>query len=388
MNILLLSQYFSTTKGGGEYVFSLLAKNLAKNNHKVWAITNKIVGENYEFPENVKIIFVSPTLEYKGGLPTGFIENLRYSINSFFKGLKLIKKEKIDLIHSNNFAPALSGSFLSNFTKIPHITTVHDVFSLCGDNYWKEWGKQSDISKINVLLSPLFEKLLIKLKHNAIHTVSEATKEDLIKFGAKTPIYVINNAIEIKNQDFKIITNPYQFVYVGRLVFYKNLEVIIKAVKIVSENYPKIKLILVGSGPHKKNLENLVRELKLLDNIQFSGFVSSSEKKIFLAKSLALLFPSLCEGFGLVILEAFEQNKPVVVSDIKPLSDIVTHNKTGYVVKPLDEKEWAKAITKIIENPVQSKNMGYQGRKLLEQQYNLEKMVEKVINMYRNFVNQ
>ena len=94
----------------------LITKKLAENDHKVWIITNKIVGEKYETYQNVNIIFVPPTLEYKGGMPPSFLDNLRYVINAIRIGKKIIKKEKIDLIHSNNFAPALAGSLLSTFT--------------------------------------------------------------------------------------------------------------------------------------------------------------------------------------------------------------------------------------------------------------------------------
>jgi len=123
MNILLLSQFFSTTTGGGEYVFSMIANMLAKNGHKVWVITQKMTNEKYYDKKNIKIIFVKPYLEYQGTLPLGLLDNLRYSFNTFFVGLKLIKKEKIDIIHSNNFSPSLVGSFLSSFTSKPYIMT-------------------------------------------------------------------------------------------------------------------------------------------------------------------------------------------------------------------------------------------------------------------------
>ena len=112
MNVILFSQFFSTTKGGGEYVFSIIAKMLADNGNKVWIITNKVKGEQYLQHENIKIIFVPPLLEYKGGLPPGFKENITYSIYAFVRGFSLIKKEKIDIIHSNNFAPALTINLL------------------------------------------------------------------------------------------------------------------------------------------------------------------------------------------------------------------------------------------------------------------------------------
>jgi len=218
MNILLLSQFFSTTRGGGEYVFCLIAKKLVENNHKVWVITNKIRGEEYDEFKNSKIKFVPPTLTHKAGLPSGFSENIRYVYNAIIQGRKIIKKEQIDIIHSNNFSPALAGSILSSLSSKPHITTIHDVFSLSGKDFWKKWSKQNDVSKINTFLAPHFEKFMKNFKYNYIHTVSNATRDDLIKLGIKKPICVITNAIEFSDFVPRKI-NPYQFICVGRLVF-------------------------------------------------------------------------------------------------------------------------------------------------------------------------
>ena len=74
-------------------MFCLIAKVLAENHHKVWVITNRISNEQYMEHENIKLIFVKPTLEYKGGLPPAFSDNLRYVINAIKEGLKIIKKE-------------------------------------------------------------------------------------------------------------------------------------------------------------------------------------------------------------------------------------------------------------------------------------------------------
>ena len=351
----------------------------------MWVITNKIKNEEYPSYPNLKIIFVPPELEYQGGIPQGFSDNIRYSINAIRRGISIIKNEKINIIHSNNFSPALAGSILSTLTGVEHITTIHDVFSLCGKNYWKLWGSQSGVSKVNVMLGPFFEKLLLKLKFSAIHTVSNASKDDLIKFGAKKPIYIIPNSIEsYSSEDLKVI--PLQFIYVGRLVFYKNIEIILKAIKIVRQTFPDIKLIIAGGGPYRKNLEKIVDELKIQKNIEFRGYVSDQTKKKLLSSSLALLFPSVCEGFGLVLLEAFAQKKPVLVSKIRPLSDIVTDKKTGFVISPYDEIEWTNAILKIINDPANSEKMGIRGREILEQNYPLQKMKDGVLKMYNDFI--
>ena len=290
MNVLLLSQFFSITRGGGEYVFHSIAKKLAENGHNVFVITNKIKNEKYLDDSKIKLIFVPPTLEYKGGLPPTFYDNITYTLNAVRKGRKIIKTEEIDLIHSNNFAPALAGSILAQVTSKPHITTIHDIFSLGGEDFWKKWGEQSDISKLNVKIAPLFEKVLVKLKHNCIHTVSETTKDDLIKFGVKKPIYVIPNFIQ--NQScLNLQPNRNQFIFVGRLVFYKNLEVVLKAIKIIKDDFPEIKLIIVGDGPFKNKLQDLVKKLNINSNVKFTGYVSNEEKSKLISESNALVLP-------------------------------------------------------------------------------------------------
>jgi len=382
MKILLLTQFLSTTRGGGEYVFSEIANEIAKKGNEVWVITHNVEEENYSsFHKNVKIIFVS-SVKYEGGLPPTFKKNLQFVASTVIKGLKLIKKEKINLIHSNNFSPALAGSILSSLLHIPHIICVHDVFSYCGKNYWNQWASQQNVSKIHAFLGPRFEKMIPKLSHVLIHTVSEATKDDILKLGAKKPIRIISNAIKIKpTSDVKI--NPNQFVYVGRLVFYKNLETVIRALPLVKNINPNIKLLIVGDGPQKSKLENLVEKLKVEENVSFLGFVSELKKNESIASSLAMVFPSLCEGFGLVILESFLQKRPVLASDIRPLNEIISDQKDGIIVPPFDSEKWAEAMMSLIENQESASKMGLEGNKKLGTEYNQSTMINKVEEMYR-----
>jgi glycosyltransferase involved in cell wall biosynthesis len=383
MKILLLTQSFSTTIGGGETVFNIMGKSLAESGNSVSVITNKIKGEEYDSYTNIKFVFVPPTLKKKGGQPPTLTGNIIYVISTILKGILIVKKEKIDIIHSNNYAASLAGSMISLLTGKPNILVIHDILSL-EKNFYKEWVKQQNISKLTRWLGPMYEKMMIKLKCVAFHTVSEASKDDLIKFGAKKPIYVIPNAIEI-NEFRKSEIIPYQFIYIGRLIFYKNLEVVIKAIKIIRDSYPKISLIIVGSGPHKEKIERLIHELNLQDNIKFKGHLSNEEKEAWLASSQALVFPSLLEGFGLVVLEAFEFGKPVLVSDLRPLSDIVSNQITGLVIPPHDENAWGIAMEQIIKDPERAKKMGLAGREVLEKKYNVQVMLEKILSMYADF---
>jgi len=358
-----------------------MIERLANHNHQVWIITNKIEDEVYPIHKNIEIIFVPPDLKYQGGLPPSIKNNIQYLLNATKEGLRIIKENKIDIIHSNNFTPAFVGSLLSFFTSKTHITSMWDIFTLCGCDYWKRWVKQSGVSKINQFIGPIFEKLVLKTKCNAFHTISNASKDDLIKYGTKKPIYTIPPTIE-EIQNKRILQNKKQFIYVGRLVFYKNVEILIKAINLVKGKEKEIRLIIVGGGPQLKPIQNMIKNLQLEDNIIIKGYVDTNEKFRLISESNAMLFPSLCEGFGLVILEAFSQNKPVLVSDIRPMSDIISHEETGFVLNSDNEKEWAEHILKLIKNPQESQRMGENGNHILKTEYNQKLFYEKILKMY------
>lgn len=386
MNILLLTQFLSTTKGGGEYLFSIMANSLANRGHKVWIITHRIDNEDYsQFHNNVKILFAS-SIKYEGGLPLSLRDNVRFIFDAITKGIQLIRNEKIDLIHSNNFSPALSASILSSITGCTHITAMWDIFSLCGNDYWHRWVNQKRISRLYSFLGPKFERWILRMKHDAIHTVSEASKEDLLKFGAKKPIYVIHPTIR---HGTNLISKPStsQFVYVGRLVFYKNLESVIKAISIIKKSHDSIKLKIIGGGPDKDNLQSLTKRLGLEENIEFCGYVSEDEKYKIISSSIAMTFPSLCEGFGLVVLESFSCERPVLVSNVRPLSEIINDKYDGIIINPTDEHEWAKAMIYLMNNPQKALEMGKAGKTKLEQQYTHESMIDNIESMYNKIIN-
>jgi len=384
MNILLISYYFLPGFEGSTSLFTIIADMLAKNGHKVWVITHKFEGLEFKTHPNIKIVFVSSELPF-GENKTSLSETIRFTLAAIRVGLKIIKKEKIDIIHSNAIA-ALAGAWISYFSSKKHIMLLHDVYSV-DPNFWKEWKKQKGNSGLNALLGRLLEKVYKNSRYAAIHTVSEASRDDLIKFGIKKPIYVIHNAIPIKEAE-AVKINQHQFVYVGRLVFYKNIQVVIRALKLVKEKFPKINLIIIGKGPYRNYLEKLVEKYSLQNNVIFKGHVSEDEKNRLLAESQALVFPSLFEGFGLVILEAFMQKKPALVSDIRPLSDIVEHQKTGLIISPKDEKKWAESLEKIISDPVNASSMGEAGRRVVEEKYNLKKMQKSLEQMYHEITEQ
>jgi len=385
MKILYLTQFFSFTRGGGEAIFYFLAKELIKRGYKIFIIKHKMSSpEKFNLNGNLKIINVYPMVKHMGGLPPSTKDNLLYLLNATKAGLNTVKKYGIDIIHANNFTPIISGSLIAKKLKIPLIVTIHDVFSIEGWSYWCFWAKQFGVSPLSAVIGPIFERLTLKAPASVIHTVSERSRKDLVKFGVKKPIIVIPNGIDLSlYPKMEVGEVKPQVIYVGRLVFYKNLKVVIDAFKEVLKTIPEAKLLIVGDGPMRKHWENYAIKLNLKNHVKFTGYITHEEKVKLISESCALVFPSLFEGFGIVILEAFACYKPVIVSNIEPFTEIVTNGYTGFLVDPVNPKEWAEKITELMVNRLKALKMGLNGRKLVEEKFSIQKIGDEIEKLYR-----
>jgi glycosyltransferase involved in cell wall biosynthesis len=385
MNILYITQFFSPSGGGGEVVFSELVKGMARRGHDVHVICFQLSNFKDDCLDRVTVHRINPVLENKGGSPPSIRKNISYIVNAILKGTKIIRKKKIDIIHTNNFSPVIPGIVLAKMHKVPVLTTVHVVLTTSSPDYWKNWAAQQNISRISSVIGPRFEKFTVRLPNDIIHAVSNATREDLLKFSAKPRIVVIPNGIDLT--DHEILEHKkcdYQnyVLFIARLIFYKNLDVVISSFKEVAKKLPDAKLIVVGDGPMRQSWEKMVLELGLNQNIEFTGFVSHEKKFELLSRCSALLVPSPYEGFPMVLLEAFAMSKPVLVADVKPYGEIVQEGIDGFMLPPHDPDRWSERIIHLLSNKNICKNMGGKGRQKVENEFNLNNVVQRMESLY------
>jgi glycosyltransferase involved in cell wall biosynthesis len=98
------------------------------------------------------------------------------------------------------------------------------------------------------------------------------------------------------------------------------------------------------------------------------------------------VYVSLYESFGVAVLEASACEKPVVVSNVGGLPEVVEGNKTGFIVAPKNIEETAVAINKLINDPELRCRMGEQGRKFVQDKYEWNKCIDKLITAYKDLV--
>lgn len=383
MKILYLTQIFSPTMGGGEVVFYNLAKKMSLRGHEVHVICHRLSNTKELNVGNVHIHRIRPTIAYSNALPVSMFQNLGYIVSAICFGFKLILNEKIDVIHANSYGSIIAASILSKLHTKPMVATIHDIFTSGSSDNWRSWAKQNKLSKISSLLGPIFEKISVRMPIDVIHSISEATKEDIINFSGKKNIVVIPNGIELSDyQQVSTKSNQKYLLFIGRLVFYKNLNVVISCLNKVKEEIPSAKLVVVGDGPMKDVWEKMVRDLKLEDNVEFVGFVSQERKVQLLGDCTFLVLPSVFEGFGLVLLEAFAMSKPVLVADVKPFDEVVEDKIDGYFIPVEDIDKWSQKVIFLLSNNEICETMGKKGRAKVENTFNLDIVTQKMESLY------
>ena len=386
MRILYFTQlFYPAVFGGGEYIFYHWAKKLAKKGHEIFVITQSLQNQkSYEVIDGIKVLRVGSPVSLSGTLPVGLFSNISFLIQSYFMGKKIIKENNIDLIHSNTYIPVISAQWCAK--KIPHIATIHDVYYTSKNNFWKEWSKQKQISRLTKFLGPIIEKKIANTNVTLFHTVSEQSKQDIKALGVRKPIKVIPNGIDPAIYDVTAEQKKFQAIYVGRLIFYKNIGVIIDAFDIITKTIPSAQLVIVGDGPMRDQLSQKINKLGLEKNIHLKGNVSDEEKFKLIQESTTLVNPSMIEGFGIVVLEGFASGKPVLVSDSKPLSDLVEDGVDGFVIEHDKPEMWAQKITQLFQDESLTKKMGLAGKQKVHKKYSLDVLADELFALYKSVV--
>jgi glycosyltransferase involved in cell wall biosynthesis len=167
---------------------------------------------------------------------------------------------------------------------------------------------------------------------------------------------------------------------IGRLIPIKGHLVLLRALAQARARVPGLVLDVAGRGPLEPALKAYARELGLEDAVRFLGFVSPVQKAI--EDAAIVVVPSLGEGFGMVALEAMERARPVIVSTVGGLPEIVEDGETGLVVPPADAEALADAIAALAENLPRAAEMGRAARERALSAFTPERCVERVEALY------
>ncbi|NFV12584.1 glycosyltransferase family 4 protein [Clostridium sporogenes] len=348
----------------------------------------KALGENvivfYPFDKSIEKGKVVKNIEedivvYRSN--TDYIKNTKISrINSIIKSVnilsKIIKNEKIDLIHAHvcYIAGIIAAVHNMFYKKTPYIITEHS-------SKVKEYSNKTYNKKLFYFAYKNAEKVI---------TVSNSLKEELKNLG-----YTFNNEIigNIVNTNEYCIKEKSQFTTELKGLFIglmndnevKGLQYFLPALENLLKNYSNsIKFTFIGDGPKRIKYEAMVKELNINNICNFIGGVPKKDIPKYIMDHDFLVLPSVKETFGSVLIEAMAAGKPVLATKCGGPDEFVTKD-VGLLVEKESEEALEKGLIYIIDN--YRKFNSYNIRKYAIENYSYEAIGNRLIDLYNSILN-
>ena len=363
--------HYSPVIGGLETWTQKIAEQLS-DKAEIFVVTGKVYGQpKQEIKNGVNIfrtsLFFLKDLSYSS--PFYIFATLPFI---FFRSLLLIKKHRCNLCHCQGFLSGVLGYLFFKLLKIPYVVTVQRQENR---NFLKTLIYKNAVCCIAA--SSYIKRYFEEIKSKNIEVIPNGI--DLRKF---------ENLDRQRSREKLGIKDEFLIMTVGRLEKVKGIEYLIQAVNIPNSKFqiPNSKLLIIGDGSERENLENLAKKLNLKERIKFLGEIPNEKIPTHLAAADCFVLPSVKEGFGIVLLEAMAAGIPIIATKVGGVPDLIEHGKTGILVESRSPQKITEAIYRIYSNPELPKNLTKNARNNLEK-YNWQNIAEKVYENYISYSN-
>ncbi len=181
--------------------------------------------------------------------------------------------------------------------------------------------------------------------------VSESTREELRSKGITSPVELLPNAVDVSRYTTTARKSSTPLIgYFGRIKKYKSVHHVLEAMTMIAQAIPNVRLLIIGDGDHRQELQRLTNKLGLNEHVEFTGHVSHEKKIELLSRLWLAVNPSPKEGWGLTVIEANACHVPVVAANSPGLRDSVRHNETGILYEYGHRDQLAHAVIALLKN--------------------------------------
>jgi len=356
--ILILTGIFPPDIGGPATQLDALIRQLIKQGYQIRVLTfgqkdqeypYQVYGVSNKWPSFFKSFFYLIK-----GLVLGLKSDIIYNQDLYTSGITALTIKKI-------FKKKLVTRFVEDptfetgsFSKIrKNILFNSDKIIVCS-NYIKEIALSIGLSEKN-----------IKVIYNSI---------DFLELKSN------DNKKELKKKlDFKGIT----LLTIARLTPWKGIDMLIEIMPQIIEKYKKINLIIIGSGSELKNLQRIVRHLKLDKHVFFKGKLSHQETINYIEASDLFLLNTHHEGMSHTLLEAMKIGIPIITTKVGGNLETIKDKETGLLVDYRDKEQWINAINQILDNQDLAEKLIKQAKDDLKR-FNWDNLVKETIRVFEN----
>jgi glycosyltransferase involved in cell wall biosynthesis len=298
-----------------------------------------------------------------------------------FDLVRLLKKERPDVIHTSGSEANFHGLIAAWITKVP-VRVGEEIGFPNHDWKWR-----------------LIFRWVYTIATKVI-AISAAVKRKILEMGevVEEKVEVVYNPVEIGNMEIGLIRggdigefqdihgenykNTFVFVTSCRLVPVKNLDTLIRvfAEMISKVNGLKTKLWIVGDGPEREKLESLVVHLSITSQVIFWGFQENVTS--FLLNADAFVLPSFSEGFSISLVEAMLCGLPCIVTNQGGPPEIIQEGRTGFLIDPNSKFELEQKMEKILFMSKDEREEIGRAAKIDAERYSVENYVDRLVGIY------
>jgi len=301
-----------------------------------------------------------------------------FGFNLIPKIRRIIKKEKIDIVHTHNTHPFQLGILASLGLNVLRIHTDHNSFANNESRYILLLNRffYNFVDKVICVTESIRRDWIEKVGVNTKKLVAIYNGSDISQFDININVAKEMNQLGLNKKD-KVIG------IVARLAKEKDIFTLLMAFKFVNEKVKGSKLLIIGDGPLRNQLEEFAKYNKI-KNVKFLGMRTDVLKlmKIFDVYALS----SLSEGNSQTIREAMAASKPVVATNVGGNPELVVDGVTGFLVPKRNPERMAEAIVNLLENRKLREKMGKEGKKRVEKYFRIEKQAENYEKLYDQFL--
>ena len=294
------------------------------------------------------------------------------------KLIRLIQDEKIDLIHAHTRVTQVLAWWLQRFTGIRYVTTCHGFYKTrIGRRLMPAWGDH-----VIAISKPVEGSLIhdFKVPKSRVSTIFNAIDiQDLVnRYNNKNPDQI--------REELNLPKTSKVIGIVARVVQDKGHEYFLKAAEqLITTSFPDIKILIVGDGPYLNSTKRLVRKLNLNDSVRFLGNINDITYALSVIDVFVL--PAVWrEGFGLSIIEAMAVSKPVIVTNIWALNELVHDRVDGLLVEPRNVDELANAMRQLLSDHQLYSKVSVNGAEMVRKEFAISQMAKHIDRLYQTMI--
>lgn len=385
MKVAMLHWAFPPTIGGVESHLAMLCPALVRKGHRVYLLTGAVDGKVSEEMWDGVFVRRTPLMDLNSLTPA-LIRRHRSEIREELA--KFIVAVNPDVIHVHNMhyfslVHAEAVIEVKNRAKIPVILTAHNVWD---DADWEEFLSIRREWDGVIAVSGYIKKKLAASGYLAEKIAVIHHGIDLVRFSSIRPNEEVLRAIREAAGERKVIFHP------ARMSLAKGSDIAVLAFKQVKEAFPETFLLLAGTektvdwGAYQQGeisqIKSLIAELDLGNSTLIRFFPWGEMPSAYWNSDVVIYPSSFDEPFGLVLLEAMAAAKPLIVTRVGGMPEVVKEGETGFVIPPRRPNVLAEKILELLRNPGLCQVMGQKALFTLKRRFTLERMVTATLNYY------